>query len=81
MFQYWITPAEARGRNIILLSLKPGGAIAISSLSDHFDRLGPIREQTLYKDGTKVGNLYYRIGYDYKPVSPQTLLKTPPAAQ
>jgi dolichol-phosphate mannosyltransferase len=25
MFQYWITPAEARGRNIILLSLKPGG--------------------------------------------------------
>lgn len=81
MFQFWFTPAEARGRNIILLSLKPGGAIAISSLSDHFNRLGPIREQTLYKDGTKVGNFYYRIGYDYKPVSPQTLLKTPRAAQ
>jgi dolichol-phosphate mannosyltransferase len=78
MFQYWITPAEARGRNIILLSLKPGGAIAISSLSDHFDRLGPIREQTLYKHGTKVGNFYYRIGYDYKPISPQTLLMRGP---
>jgi dolichol-phosphate mannosyltransferase len=66
MFRFWFKPAEVRGRNIILFSLRPKGAIAAKSLSDHFEVLGPIQEHSIFKDGNKVGNFFYRIGYGYK---------------
>jgi dolichol-phosphate mannosyltransferase len=66
MFGFWFKSAEVRGRNIVLFSLTSKGAIAVKSLSDHFDALGSIQNQLVLKDGNKVGNLFYRIGYGYR---------------
>jgi dolichol-phosphate mannosyltransferase len=66
MFRYWFKPAEVRGRNIILFSLTSKGAIAVNSLSDRFKTLGPIQDHLVFKDGSKVGNFFYRIGYGYR---------------
>jgi hypothetical protein len=55
MFRFWFKPAEVRGRNIILFSLRPKGAIAAKSLSDQFKTLGPIQNHLVFKDGNRWG--------------------------
>ncbi len=65
MFRYWITPTEAKGRDVILFSLRKGGAIANPSLTRRFPMLGPIHAKNVYKDGERVALIYYRIGYHY----------------
>lgn len=66
MFRFWFKPAEVSGRNIILFSLRSKGAIAANSLSAQFKALGPIQDHLVFKDGNKVGNFFYRIGYGYR---------------
>jgi dolichol-phosphate mannosyltransferase len=64
--RFWFKTDEVRGRNFILFSLRPKGAIAANSLSDQFKTLGPIQNHLVFRDGDKVGNFFYRIGYGYR---------------
>ncbi len=55
MFRFWFKPAEVSGRNIILFSLRPKGAIAAKSLSDQFKTLGPIQNHWSSRTVTRWG--------------------------
>jgi dolichol-phosphate mannosyltransferase len=67
MFNRWVTPEAAKGRNVLLVSRRSGGPIAAESLADLFRTLGPIQERIVYKNSVPVNRFYYRIGYDYEP--------------
>jgi dolichol-phosphate mannosyltransferase len=66
MFRLWFKPAEVRGRDVILFSLRSTGTIAADSLSDHFKFLGPIQNQVVLKDRIEATHFFYRVGYGYK---------------
>ena len=66
MFDRWVTPEAASGRNVLLVSRRSNGPIAAEAVADRFRTLGPIQEHIVYKDGIPVNRFYYRIGYGYK---------------
>jgi len=68
MFDRWVTPEAARGRNVLLVSRRSNGPIAAEAVADRFRTLGPIQEHIVYKDGIAVNRFYYRIGYGYEPM-------------
>jgi dolichol-phosphate mannosyltransferase len=70
MYERWIPPAVAKGRDILLVSRRSGGRIAAESLSARFRTLGPIQEHIVHKGAIPVGRFYWRIGYGYIPNEP-----------
>jgi len=70
MYDRWIPPAVAKGRDILLVSRRSGGRIAAESLSAWFRTLGPIQEHIVHKGAIPVGRFYWRIGYGYIPNEP-----------
>jgi dolichol-phosphate mannosyltransferase len=66
MYGRWFTPAEEKGRDIILIGWRPN-ILSGGSLAAHFQRLGPIHEHSVYKSGLRLARFYYRVGYDYRP--------------
>ena len=70
MYDRWFPSAAAKGRDILLVSRSPHGAIAAESLSARFRSLGPMEEHIILKRAIPVGRFYWRIGYSYKPNTP-----------
>ena len=70
MYDRWIPPAVAKGRDIVLVSRRSGGHIAAESLSARFRTLGSIQEHIVHKRAIPVGRFYWRIGYGYIPNEP-----------
>ena len=65
MFGRWITPAEATGRDVLLIGWKPN-LIEGRALAFHFQTLGPEQERWVEKGGIRLARFYYRIGYGYR---------------
>ncbi|MEP7455478.1 glycosyltransferase family 39 protein [Phyllobacterium sp. SB3] len=65
MYNHWFDPADMKGNNAILFSLKRH-ELEQDTLDDHFQHLTDIRQQEVLKQGVPVGNFYYRVGYDFR---------------
>jgi dolichol-phosphate mannosyltransferase len=64
MYERWI-PAESQdGRTLLLVALDRSD-LEGKEIAPHVERLGPITEAVLTKDGRIVRHYYYRIGYRY----------------
>jgi dolichol-phosphate mannosyltransferase len=64
MYERWI-PAESQdGRTLLLVALDRSD-LEGKEIASHVERLGPITEAALTKDGRIVRHYYYRVGYRY----------------
>jgi hypothetical protein len=63
MYGRWFSPAAEKG---LYCSLVGGLTSFPVDLSAHFHKLGPIQQQSIYKNGTRVAHFHYRVGYSYR---------------
>jgi dolichol-phosphate mannosyltransferase len=64
MYDRWFPPALQEGRNLVLVGWSPD-EMSDAFVARHAQRLEPITEGTLSRDGTLIRHYYYRIAYDY----------------
>jgi dolichol-phosphate mannosyltransferase len=65
MYAYWSPPDQQNGRTMILFGLEPY-QLSYPNISRHFREVGPIKSETISKDGHGISTFYYRVGYDYR---------------
>ena len=65
MWDTWLPPSKARGRNIVLVDFDRGN-LDKSELDNHFRNLGKIMTEPIVKHGRLIGYFHWRVGYDYK---------------
>ena len=64
MYGLWVPPASQDGRNLLLVAWSPG------ELDDQFirarvERLGPIEDDALMRDGVLIRHYYHRMAFNY----------------
>lgn len=65
MYQRWTPPAEESGRDMLLVAWD-AGEIKAALLEPWVERLGPIQEEVLQRDGRFVRHYYHRMAYNYR---------------
>jgi dolichol-phosphate mannosyltransferase len=68
MYERWTPPPQASGRDLLLVAWDPS-EISDTMLEPHAQRLGPIEQEVLQRDGTFVRHYYHRIAYNYRTVA------------
>jgi dolichol-phosphate mannosyltransferase len=68
MYDYWFKPSDMQGRTFLLLAVKRS-EVEQEDLPRYFSRLTDIKAQTVSKNGSSVGQFFYRVGYDYRDCS------------
>jgi dolichol-phosphate mannosyltransferase len=66
MYGLWLPPESQNGRNLLLIAWSPG------ELDDKFiragvERLGPIEDDVLMRDGVLIRHYYHRMAFNYHP--------------
>jgi dolichol-phosphate mannosyltransferase len=69
MYERWTPPAAQVRRNLLLVAWDPG-EISDSIVEPHAERLGPIEQEVLQRDGNFVRHYYHRMAYNYRYVAP-----------
>jgi len=64
MYEYWFPSREQNGRTLILVSFDVKG-LEYKVVAARVRSLGPIREQSITKNGRTVGHFFYRLAYGY----------------
>ena len=64
MYSLWLPPESQNGRNLLLVAWSPG------ELDDKFiragvERLGPIEDDVLMRDGVLIRHYYHRMAFNY----------------
>jgi dolichol-phosphate mannosyltransferase len=64
MYSLWLPPESQNGRNLLLVAWSPG------ELDDEFiragvERLGPIEDDVLMRDGVLIRHYYHRMAFNY----------------
>jgi dolichol-phosphate mannosyltransferase len=67
MYERWTPAEQQQGRTLLLIAWDPGdlGGAAIESRAE---RLGPIEEEILTRDGHVVRHYYHRLAYNYRSI-------------
>ena len=65
MWDSWLPPSEARGRNVVLVDFDRNSLIK-KDLGDYFQQLGDVKTEPIVKNGRVIGHFHWRVGYDYK---------------
>ena len=65
MYARWFPAGAAVGRTLLLIGFKPED-VAGRAVESRAQRLGPVREGVLSRDGQTIRRYYYRIAYDYR---------------
>lgn len=65
MYGWWLPPKSQDGRNLLLVAWSPG------ELDDQFiharvERLGPIADEVLMRDGILIRHYYHRLAFNYR---------------
>ena len=64
MYERWFPRSAETGRTLLLVGWEPA-ALADAAISPYVERLEPIREGVLQRDGAVVHRYYYRIAHGY----------------
>jgi dolichol-phosphate mannosyltransferase len=67
MYERWTPPLSEEGRTLLLVALDPRDLTG-KAIESHVDRLGPIEDDVLTRDGRVVRHYYYRLAYDYRAI-------------
>ena len=65
MYARWFPAGAEVGRTLLLIGFKPED-VAGRAVESRAQRLGPVREGVLSRDGQTIRRYYYRIAYDYR---------------
>jgi dolichol-phosphate mannosyltransferase len=65
MYQRWTPPSSEAGRDLLLVAWDPG-ELSDALLEPRVERLGPIEEEALQRDGRFVRHYYHRMAYNYR---------------
>jgi dolichol-phosphate mannosyltransferase len=65
MYERWTPPALQAGRDLLLVAWDPG-EISDKTLEPRVERLGPIEQEVLQRDGSFVRHYYHRMAYHYR---------------
>jgi dolichol-phosphate mannosyltransferase len=66
MYERWAPAAAQQGKTLLLVGWERGDVDG-PAMHAHSERLGPIMEGVLTRDGTLVRHYYYRVAYNYHP--------------
>jgi len=64
MYERWMPADLQEGRTLLLVAFDSKD-IDGTNIASHVERLGPVHEATLTRDGDFVRHYYYRVGYRY----------------
>jgi dolichol-phosphate mannosyltransferase len=70
MWASWKPASAARGKLILMVAFREGD-LRNPSLAKHFERMDPVLERGIHKNGRTVGRFFYRVGYGYRADSPE----------
>ena len=65
MYERWTPADRVEGRNLLLVAFDPN-ELAGSEVESHVERLGPISDEVLSRDGQVVRHYYHRVAYNYR---------------
>jgi dolichol-phosphate mannosyltransferase len=68
MYERWTPPAAQVSRDLLLVAWEPG-EISDNIVEPHAERLGPIEQEVLQRDGNFVRHYYHRMAYNYRYVA------------
>ena len=64
MWKRWMPASAMTGKAVMVIKFEPV-ELSARPLEEHFERLGPIDDRWIKKNGRVVGRFYYRIGYGF----------------
>jgi dolichol-phosphate mannosyltransferase len=67
MYERWTPPARQEGRTLLLVAWDSRD-LSGKSIESHAERLGPVEEGLLTRDGQVVRRYYHRLAYNYRTV-------------
>jgi len=67
MYERWTPPQLQEGRNLLLVAWDPGDLTG-KVIESHAERLGPVEDAVLRRDGQIVRHYYHRLAYHYRPI-------------
>jgi dolichol-phosphate mannosyltransferase len=65
MYGQWMPPQEQEHRNLLLVAFSPG-ELEDKSIHAQVERLGPIEDDVLWRDGIIVRHYYHRLAFGYR---------------
>jgi dolichol-phosphate mannosyltransferase len=65
MYGRWMPPAAQAGRNLLLVAWTPG-ELQDPYIADRVQRLGPIEDDLLMRDGVFIRHYYHRLAFNYR---------------
>jgi hypothetical protein len=68
MYERWTPPAAQVRRDLLLVAWDPG-EISDNIVEPHAERLGPIEQEVLQRDGNFIRHYYHRVAYNYRYVA------------
>jgi dolichol-phosphate mannosyltransferase len=68
MYGQWMPAAAQEGRNLLLVAWEPADLTQVS-VTQHVQRLGPIEDDVLEKDGRFIRHYYHRFAYGYQSIA------------
>jgi dolichol-phosphate mannosyltransferase len=67
MYERWTPPELQEGRNLLLVAWDPG-ELTGKVIESRAERLGPVEDDVLRRDGHIVRHYYHRLAYHYRPI-------------
>ena len=65
MYDYWFPAGKQNGRTIVMFSFN-AAALEKASVVNHFERVDPVKSETVVRGGDVLGQFFYRVGYRYR---------------
>ena len=65
MYGQWMPPQSQEHRDLLLIAWDPN-ELAGKYIESHVERLGPIKDEVLTRDGVLIRRYYYRLAYNYR---------------
>jgi dolichol-phosphate mannosyltransferase len=67
MYERWTPPELQEGRTLLLVAWTPEDLTG-KTIESHAERLGPVEDQVLWRDGQLVRHYYQRVAYNYRTI-------------
>lgn len=68
MYERWFPSKAQAGRTLLLIGFKPEDLVG-PDIESRAQRLGPLEDGVLTRDGRTIRRYYYRLAYDYHPTA------------
>ncbi len=68
MYGQWMPPKAQEHRNLLLVAFSPG-ELEDKSILAQVERLGPIEDDVLTRDGIIIRHYYHRLAFDYRSIT------------